>query len=73
MLKRIGKRIETALREVPRFPEAEGFISSGQYNGFIVQRITLEDVDQLYLIKNSLKDLAWRLATPPSAKTLKNE
>jgi DNA-binding GntR family transcriptional regulator len=54
----------TPVREVLRRLEAEGFISSARYKGFIVQRITLEDVDQLYTIKISLEGLAGRLATP---------
>ncbi len=54
----------TPVREVLRRLEAEGFISSVRYKGFVVQRITLEDVDQLYTIKISLEGLAGRLATP---------
>jgi len=54
----------TPVREVLRRLEAEGFISSIRYKGFVVQRITLEDVDQLYTIKISLESLAGRLATP---------
>ncbi len=54
----------TPVREILRRLEAEGFISSARYKGFIVQRITLEDVDQLYTIKISLEGLAGRLATP---------
>ena len=54
----------TPVREILRRLEAEGFISSARYKGFIVQRITIEDVDQLYTIKISLEGLAGRLATP---------
>jgi len=58
----------TPVREVLRRLEAEGLISSARYKGFIVQRITLEDVDQLYTIKISLEGLAGRLATPVFSK-----
>jgi hypothetical protein len=71
MLKRIGNRIETAPRRVRRFPEADGVISSEQDNGFIVQRIALEDVDPLYPIKISLEGLACRLPFLSFAKILR--
>jgi DNA-binding GntR family transcriptional regulator len=58
----------TPVREVLRRLEAEGLISSARYKGFIVQRITLEDVDQLYTIKISLGGLAGRLASPVFSK-----
>ena len=58
----------TPVREVLRRLEAEGLISSARYKGFIVQRITLEDVDQLYTIKISLEGLAGRLAIPVLSK-----
>jgi DNA-binding GntR family transcriptional regulator len=54
----------TPVREVLRRLEAEGFLSSERYKGFVVQRITLDDVVQLYTIKISLESLAGRLATP---------
>jgi len=65
MRKRIGNSIETPACEVPKFLEAEAFISYEQDNGFIARRITPEDVDPLYPIKISLKSLTCRLATPP--------
>jgi len=71
MRKRIGNTIETPVREVPRFLEAEAFISSEQYPGLIARRIPPEDVDQLYPIEISLKVPACRLATPPAATILR--
>jgi len=64
MRKRIGNTIETPVREVPKFLEAEAFISSEQYHGFIARRIPPEDVDQLYPIRISVKIPAFRQATP---------
>jgi DNA-binding GntR family transcriptional regulator len=54
----------TPIREILRRLEAEGLISSVRYKGFIIQRITFEDINQLYTIKISLEGLAGRLATP---------
>ena len=54
----------TPLREVLRRLEAEGLVTSHRYKGFMVNPITLEDVEQLYPIRISLEGLAGRLATP---------
>jgi DNA-binding GntR family transcriptional regulator len=62
-LSRMWNVSRTPVREVLRRLEAEGLISYARNKGFIVQRITLEDVEQLYTIKTALESLAGRLAT----------
>ncbi len=54
----------TPLREALRGLEAEGLVTSHRYKGFMVNPITLEDVEQLYPIRISLEGLAGKMATP---------
>ncbi len=63
-LSRMWNVSRTPIREVLRQLESEGFISFSPYRGFIVNAITIEDVDDLYTIKIYLDGLAGRLATP---------
>jgi DNA-binding GntR family transcriptional regulator len=68
----------TPIREVLRRLESEGLVSSTPFRGFIVNSISIEDVDHIYAIKVSLEGLAGRLATaivsgdPEKLKSLKN-
>jgi DNA-binding GntR family transcriptional regulator len=54
----------TPIREVLRRLEAEGLVTSAPYKGFVVNPISIEDIDHIYTIKRSLEGLAGRLATP---------
>lgn len=58
----------TPIREVLRRLESEGLATSVHYKGFVVNSISIEDVDQIYIIKTSLEGLAGRLATPIISK-----
>jgi DNA-binding GntR family transcriptional regulator len=58
----------TPIREVLRRLESEGLVNSSPYRGFIVNSISIEDVDHIYTIKISLEGLAGRLATPIVAR-----
>jgi DNA-binding GntR family transcriptional regulator len=58
----------TPIREVLRRLEAEGLVTSSRYKGFVVNSISIEDIDQIYTIKMSLEGLAGRLATPIISK-----
>jgi DNA-binding GntR family transcriptional regulator len=58
----------TPIREVLRRLESEGLVASTPFKGFIVNSISIEDVDQIYTIKISLEGLAGRLATPIVSK-----
>lgn len=63
---RLSKRwnvSRTPIREVLRRLESEGLVTSFRYKGFIVNSISIEDVDQIYTIKTSLEGLAGRLST----------
>jgi DNA-binding GntR family transcriptional regulator len=54
----------TPIREVLRRLESEGLVTSSRFKGFIVNSISIEDIDHIYTIKISLEGLAGRLATP---------
>ena len=54
----------TPIREVLRGLESEGLVTSSRFKGFIVNSISIEDIDHIYTIKISLEGLAGRLATP---------
>jgi DNA-binding GntR family transcriptional regulator len=54
----------TPIREVLRRLESEGLVTSYPHRGFIVNTITIQDIEQLYTIKINLEGLAGRLATP---------
>jgi DNA-binding GntR family transcriptional regulator len=54
----------TPIREVLRRLQAEGLVTSSRYKGFVVNSISIEDIDQIYTIKMSLEGLAGRLAAP---------
>jgi DNA-binding GntR family transcriptional regulator len=54
----------TPMREVLRRLEAEGLVTSSRYKGFVVNTITIDDVNQIYTINMLLGGLAGRLATP---------
>jgi DNA-binding GntR family transcriptional regulator len=54
----------TPIREVFRQLESEELITYFPYKGFIVNTITIEDVDQIYTIRMSLEGLAGQFATP---------
>ncbi|NWF92770.1 MAG: GntR family transcriptional regulator [Syntrophaceae bacterium] len=58
----------TPIREVLRRLESEGLVNSSPHRGFIVNSISIEDVDHIYTIKISLEGLAGRLATPIISK-----
>jgi len=58
----------TPIREVLRRLEAEGLVTSSRYKGFVVNSISIEDIDQIYTIKMSLEGLAGRLASPIVSK-----
>ena len=53
----------TPIREVLRKLESEGLVDFFPYRGFIVNSISIEDVDHIYTIKISLEGLAGRIAT----------
>lgn len=61
----------TPIREALRKLETEGLVNYFPYRGFIVNSISIEDVDQIYTIKISLEGLAGRLATPIISKDTK--
>lgn len=63
-LSREWKVSRTPIREVLRRLESEGLVASYPYKGFLVNSITIEDIEQLYTIKIYLEGLAGRLATP---------
>jgi DNA-binding GntR family transcriptional regulator len=44
--------------------ESEDLVIYQPYKGFVVNPITIADIDQLYTIRISLEGLAGRLATP---------
>jgi len=52
----------TPIREVLRRLEAEGLVTSFRYKGFVVNSISIEDIDHIYTIKMALEGLAGRLA-----------
>jgi len=54
----------TPIREVLRRLEAEGLVTSLRFKGFVVNPISVEDINHIYTIKTSLEGLAGRLATP---------
>ncbi len=61
----------TPIREVLRRLESEELVTSHRFKGFMVNQITLEDIEQLYPIRISLEGLAGRLATPIISGDLK--
>jgi DNA-binding GntR family transcriptional regulator len=58
----------TPIREVLRRMESEGLVTSSRYKGFVVNSISIGDIDQIYTIKTSLEGLAGRLAAPIISK-----
>jgi DNA-binding GntR family transcriptional regulator len=58
----------TPIREVLRRLESEGLVTSSRFKGFVVNSISIGDIDQIYTIKTSLEGLAGRLATPIISK-----
>lgn len=58
----------TPIREALRRLESEGFVSSKSNHGFIVNSMSIRDVNHIYLIKIALEGLAGRLATPIIAR-----
>jgi DNA-binding GntR family transcriptional regulator len=58
----------TPFREVLRRLESEDLVTFHRFKGFVVNQITLEDVDQLYIIRITLEGLAGRLATKDIAE-----
>lgn len=58
----------TPIREVLRRLESEGLVASSRYKGFVVDSISVEDIDHIYTIKTSLEGLAGSLATAIIAK-----
>lgn len=64
LLSKRWKVSRTPIREVLRRLEAEGLVSSSRYRGFVVNSISIEDIEQIYTIKMSLEGLAGRLAAP---------
>jgi DNA-binding GntR family transcriptional regulator len=51
------------LREALRRLEAEGLVSVVRHGGAFVRDLSLEDLDDLYLLRNTLEGLAGRLGT----------
>jgi len=68
LLSQRWKVSRTPIREVLRRLEAEGLVTSSRYKGFVVNSISIEDIDHIYTIKMSLEGLAGRLATPMISK-----
>jgi DNA-binding GntR family transcriptional regulator len=64
ILSKKWKVSRTPIREVLRRLESEELVTSHRFKGFMVNQITLEDIEQLYPIRISLEGLAGRLATP---------
>jgi len=54
----------TPIREVLRRLEAEGLATFLRFKGFVVNSISIEDMNHIYTIKASLEGLAGRLCTP---------
>ncbi|MDI7259103.1 MAG: GntR family transcriptional regulator [Thermodesulfobacteriota bacterium] len=68
LLSQKWKVSRTPIREALRRLESEGLVSSLHYKGFVVNSISIEDVEEIYTIKMSLEGLAGRLATPIISK-----
>jgi DNA-binding GntR family transcriptional regulator len=64
LLSKKWKVSRTPIREVLRRLESEDLVICQPYKGFIVNPITIADIDQLYIVRISLEGLAGRLATP---------
>ena len=64
LLSKKWKVSRTPIREVLRRLESEDLVIYQPYKGFVVNPITIADIDQLYTIRISLEGLAGRLATP---------
>jgi DNA-binding GntR family transcriptional regulator len=64
LLSKRWKVSRTPIREVLRRLESEDLVICQPYKGFIVNPITIADIDQLYTVRISLEGLAGRLATP---------
>ena len=71
VLSKKWKVSRTPIREVLRRLESEELVTSHRFKGFMVNQITLEDIEQLYPIRISLEGLAGRLATPIISGDLK--
>lgn len=63
----LSKRLDlsrTPIREAMRRLQAEGFVVFFPSRGFVVNSLSLDDINQIYTIRIPLEGIAGRLATP---------